>query len=88
MLVTWASTLGAGVILLKLVEAVIKRFTGKQQREQNAWQQRDQEARSRRMLEEYAAVLRRKLISMGVKVEELPPWPRYVKTGEPYDEDY
>lgn len=77
MLTTWASALGAGAILLKLTEALIKRFTGKQQREQDAWSQRDAEARARRILEEYAALLRRGLLDAGYDPDELPPWPKY-----------
>lgn len=73
----WASALGAGAILLKLTEALIKRFTGKQQREQDAWAQRDKEARSRRLLEEYGAVLRRELLDTGYDPDEIPPWPKY-----------
>ena len=73
----WASALGAGAILLKLTEALIKRFTGKQQREQDAWEQRDKEAKVRRLTEEYAHLLRWELIDAGYDPDELPPWPKY-----------
>ena len=66
--------LGAGAILAKLVEGIIQWATGKQDREQNAWEQRDREARARRMLEEYAAHLRLELIESG---RTPPPWPEY-----------
>lgn len=79
-IVTWVSALGAGAILLKLTEAIIERFTGKQGREQTAWGQRDAEAKKRRLLEEYAHLLRRDLIDAGYDADELPPWPRYTNT--------
>lgn len=79
-MLTWISTLGAGAILIKLVEAIIDRFKGRQQREQTAWQQRDAEAKARRALEEYAHILRRELIDLGYDADEIPPWPQYTKT--------
>lgn len=66
--------LGAGAILTKLVESIIQWATGKQGREQTAWEQRDREAKARRMLEEYAARLRLELIESG---RTPPPWPEY-----------
>jgi len=80
--ISWISALGAGAILLKLTEALIERFTGKQRREQNAWQQRDREARIRRLLEEYAHLLRRELIDVGYDADEIPAWPRYTITDD------
>lgn len=80
--VTWISALGAGAILLKLVEALIAHFTGRQTREADAWQQRDREARIRRRLEEYAHLLRRELIDVGYDADEIPAWPRYTITDD------
>lgn len=79
---TILSTLGAGAILLKLVEAILQRLMGRQKREQDAWVQRDREARARRMLEEYAADLRLLLIENGAKRADLPDWPPYYTTDQ------
>src|SRR5699024_4538954 len=77
---TILSTLGAGAILLKLVEAILQRLMGRQKREQDAWVQRDREARARRMLEEYSSILRRRLLDAGVAYADLPVWPDYSTT--------
>ena len=77
---TILSTLGAGAILLKLVEVTLQRLMGRQKREQDAWVQRDREARARRMLEEYAAVLRRQMLETGISYADLPTWPTYSTT--------
>lgn len=77
---TILSTLGAGAILLKLVEVTLQRLMGRQKREQDAWVQRDREARARRMLEEYAAVLRRQMLETGIPYADLPAWPTYSTT--------
>lgn len=79
---TILSTLGAGAILLKLVEVTLQRLMGRQKREQDAWVQRDREARARRMLEEYAAVLRRQMLETGIPYANLPPWPPYRTTDD------
>jgi len=79
---TMLSALGAGAILLKLVEAVLQRLMGRQKREQDAWAQRDREAKARRMLEEYATDLRLLLIENGAKRAELPDWPPYRTTDD------
>ena len=79
---TILTALGAGAILLKLVEAVIQRIFGRQKREQSAWAQRDREAKARRMLEEYATDLRLLLIENGAKRAELPDWPPYRTTDD------
>ena len=77
---TLLSALGAGAILLKLVEVVLQRLMGRQKREQDAWTQRDREARARRMLEEYAGDLRLLAREHGIPREDIPAWPEYRTT--------
>lgn len=79
---TIVTALGAGGILLKLIEAVIQRVLGKQKREQDAWSQRDKEAQARRRLEEYASDLRILLRDRGVDRADIPDWPDYRTTQD------
>lgn len=73
-LVAVLGALGAGGILIKLTEGIWAWITGKASRENDAWAQRDREAKARRVLEEYAATLRRQLQDHGVEPEK---WPDY-----------
>lgn len=74
---TVLTALGAGAILLKIVESVIAWATGRHGREQSAWEQRDREASARRKLEETLHRTRLVAIANGVAEDLLPPWPTY-----------
>lgn len=88
--------LGLGPILLKLVEGVWSQFTGKFDREAKRVQsiiqardiaedERDEEARRRRRIEDYAHALRQDCIQLhGVNPEHIRPWPEYGATPPPY----
>lgn len=87
-LVGLVGALGAGGIIAKLLDNVFAWFNGKTGKENNAWAQRDaaweqvakeraradHEAKNRRLLEEYNAVLRIEMKSHGIKPED---WPTY-----------
>ena len=66
--------LGAGGIITKLIEGIWGWRSGRMGREQDAWGQRDREAKARRILEEYAHKLRRLLQRHDI---EPPDWPDY-----------
>ncbi|RLV54838.1 hypothetical protein D9V41_14710 [Aeromicrobium phragmitis] len=63
--------------LVKLVDSLQAWRKGRHQEEQDAWTQRDREAKARRKLEEYAHILRSMLLRRGATKDELPPWPEY-----------
>lgn len=76
-LATIGSTLGVGGVIAVVARAIADWGAGKPQREQSAWEQRDREAKARRMLEEYAHDLRHELIELGLDPNDLPEWPEY-----------
>lgn len=78
---TALSLLGAGAVLLEVVKAFIGWLTGRHGREQDAWTQRDAEAKARRMLEEALHRTRIVAIAHGVAEDALPRWPRYNTHG-------
>ena len=75
-LVTLLAALGAGGILTKTAETALARLTGRADREQGAWAQRDAEARHRRVLEEALHDTRECLRRHGVPYADMPAWPR------------
>ena len=77
------TTLGAGSIIGLLVKEIIGWIRGRQANEQSAWEQRDREAKARRMLEEYAHELRHELTDLGLDPDDLPTWPSYGTKGRP-----
>jgi len=71
-----ATALGIGPILDRLVQKIIGRRTGRMEKEQTAWQQRDAEARRRRVLEEALHEHRQCWhIQDGRRYDDMPPWP-------------
>lgn len=81
---TWAlllTALGAGGIITKLIDNVVAWAKGRQAEERDAWTERDREAKARRILEEYAHRLRRRLFRLGARegdgTDDVPPWPEY-----------
>lgn len=68
--------LGLGGILTTGAKAAVERLTGRADREQNAWVQRDHEATKRRILEESLHQHRTAWLEAGLPFDELPPWPR------------
>lgn len=70
------AALGVGGILTKTTETLFARYTGKSDREQSAWEQRDWEARYRRRLEEaYQQTRHCWHHETGKPYSEMPPWP-------------
>lgn len=69
------TALGIGGVLTTAVQSIIQRITGKADREQNAWAQRDEEAAYRRVLQEALHDTREALRRQGVAYEDMPPWP-------------
>lgn len=74
------SALGLGGIVTKLVEKIGDQRRGRIQAEQTAWDQRDAEARKRRLLEEALHDTRERLRSAGVAYEDMPAWPTTSRT--------
>lgn len=75
-LITLLGALGAGSIVTLLAKTIVERVTGRTEREQTAWEQRDREARARRQLEEYAYTLRTFChLKHGTDYKDLPTWP-------------
>ncbi len=81
---TWAlllTALGAGGIITKLLDNVVAWLKGRQAEERDAWAERDKEAKARRLLEEYAHRLRRRLFRLGAREgdgeDDVPRWPTY-----------
>ena len=75
-----AGGLGLGSVLTTLIPLIWRRLTGKEARRRSdaekAWEQRDEQARRRRIVEEHAHVLRRKLIEADcIEPKDIPPWP-------------
>jgi len=70
------ATLGLGGILTQTAKAILARLTGRADREQDAWAQRDAEARHRRVLEEALHDTRECLRRHGVPYADMPAWPR------------
>lgn len=70
-----ATALGIGPILDRLAQKLIARRQGRMEKEQNAWQARDAEARYRRILEEALHQHRTQWLERGMAYEDLPPWP-------------
>lgn len=83
----WAIKGGAGAVLLKIIDELVKWLSGKHQKEQTGWEQRDierrkrdREAKARRTLEEYVHLLRKLLIELG---KSPPDWPTYTTGDHP-----
>jgi hypothetical protein len=81
---TWAlllTAIGAGGILKALLDNVVAWLKGRQTEERDAWAARDREAKARRVLEEYAHTLRRRLFRRGAREgdgeDDVPRWPTY-----------
>ena len=74
------SALGIGGIVTKLVEKIIDQRRGRIQAEQTAWDQRDAEARKRRLLEETLHDTRECLRRAGVAYEDMPAWPSHTRS--------
>ena len=73
------SALGLGGIVTKLVEKIGDQRRGRIQAEQTAWDQRDAEARKRRLLEEALHDTRECLRRAGVAYEDMPAWPSHTR---------
>lgn len=73
------SGLGIGGIVTKLVEKIFDQRRGRIQAEQTAWEQRDAEARRRRLLEEALHDTRECLRRAGVAYEDMPAWPSHTR---------
>lgn len=72
--------LGGGPLILAVVRAVWRATTGREGRRRSevdrAWQERDREATKRRRLEEFASLLRRRLLEAPcVDDSTVPTWP-------------
>lgn len=77
-----AGAFGAGTILTKLVEKIFDHRAGRIAAEQSAWEQRDAEARKRRLLEETLHDTRECLRRAGVRYEDMPAWPTIHRTDK------
>lgn len=70
------TALGVGGIVTKLAESWMANRKGRHEKEQNAWQQRDTEARHRRILEEALHQHRTCWHRLdGRAYDDMPPWP-------------
>jgi hypothetical protein len=92
----WTAIIGVGgfsVIIPKLVDGLIAWRTGRAQTEKvhnqsildrlaESERRSEQEAELRRKLEEYAGVLRLRLVQAGVMMHRIPPWPDKVEQRE------
>ncbi|WP_284250413.1 hypothetical protein [Litorihabitans aurantiacus] len=80
------ATLGLGAIITKLIDYATTRRREQRESQGKAWEERDREARARRILEEYAHKLRRNLFRRGAKEgpgeDDVAPWPDYHTTKE------
>lgn len=76
-IISLIAALGVGGILKQLLDNLTAWRKGRQQEERDAWAERDRQAKARRLLEEYAHLLRRQLIEAGVAADDLEPWPQY-----------
>ena len=78
--------LGGGAIAVKLLDWLIPLLRGREARRRaeldRVWRERDREARKRRRLEEFATLLRRRLLEAPcVDDSTIPPWPALGDTG-------
>lgn len=76
-----------GAVGQSLVKLLIDTFTGREGKKRTeldrAWRERDKAHKRRRVAEEYAHILRKKLIEAPcVDEDEIPPWPVTGDTGE------
>ena len=71
-----ATAVGLGGILKTLIDHLLDRRRGRMLDEQNAWEQRDKEARHRRILEESLHQHRTVWLEHGLPFDDLPPWPK------------
>lgn len=81
-----AAALGVRELLPRIVDAILKHYTGRASRERSrvdhleadrraAESERDRQALWRRLLQEYASLLRSMLIERGANPDSLPPVP-------------
>lgn len=69
--------LASGGVLLELLRGIVKWIQGKPRREHDAWTQRDDEAKARRILEQHVHELRLVMIQKGIPLADIPKWPEY-----------
>lgn len=78
-----ATALGLGGILGKFIDFLTERHRGKRDKNRAAWDVADEESSKRRLIEEYAHTLRRRLFKRGAVEgpgeDDVPPWPTYPK---------
>lgn len=71
------TALGAGTVLGKLIDGIVNWAKGRHGREQTAWEQRDEEARFRRLMEEALHETRRYMHrECGIPYEQMPEIPK------------
>lgn len=79
MIVALISALGIGTVLSKLVEGLVNWVRGRTDREQTAWEQRDDQARKRRQAEESLHGHRRWThYNCDIPYDEMPSLPDYM----------
>jgi len=75
-LIALLTALGAGTVLGKLIDGIVGWLKGRHGAEQTAWEQRDAEARYRRLIEEALHETRRYAHNeCGVPYDDLPEVP-------------
>lgn len=79
-IIQFVAALGLGGIITKLIESATSWAKDRRGAEKDAWEQRDDEARARRQLEETLHMTRRIAMDAGVPLAEIDqraPWPEY-----------